>query len=153
MPIKVPKNFERKFHQEYVRKLRGVQESLIARLFYIGEKCLNYAREHPGYTNQTGNLCSSIGYCVVANGQIVHEGEWQMIQGSEGRGYEGMTRGMEYLHKLAAEQPAEGVSFIMVAGMPYAQYVEAIGKNVLDGSEILAEQEIKSELQKMGFQI
>ena len=56
--------------------------ALIAQLFYIGEECLANARANHLYLNQTGNLCSSIGYCVIVDGQIVHEGEWRETAGA-----------------------------------------------------------------------
>ena len=123
--------------------------ALIAQLFYIGEECLANARANHLYLNQTGNLCSSIGYCVIVDGQIVHEGEWRETAGLQGDGKEGMQKGMEYLHQLATEQPTEGVTFLMVAGMPYAQYVEAMSLDVLDTSEQMAKAKIKSMIDRL----
>ena len=123
--------------------------ALIAQLFYIGEECLANARANHLYLNQTGNLCSSIGYCVIVDGQIVHEGEWRETAGLQGDGKDGMQKGMEYLHKLATEQPTEGITFLMVAGMPYAQYVEAMSLDVLDTSEQMAKAKIKSMIDRL----
>ena len=122
--------------------------ALIAQLFYIGEECLANARANHLYLNQTGNLCSSIGYCVIVDGQIVHEGEWRETAGLQGDGKDGMQKGMEYLHQLATEQPTEGITFLMVAGMPYAQYVEAMSLDVLDTSEQMAKAKIKAFIDK-----
>ena len=55
----------------------------------------------------------------------------------------------EALQEVASKQPFDEISFVMVAGMPYAQYVEAMSLNVLDSSERMAEQKIKDMLQKM----
>ena len=123
--------------------------ALIAQLFYIGEECLANAKANHLYQNQTGNLCSSIGYCVIDNGQIVHEGEWKETAGLQGDGKEGMQKGMEYLHQLATEQQTEGITFLMVAGMPYAQYVEAMSLDVLDTSEQMAKAKIKSMIDRL----
>ncbi len=123
--------------------------ALIAQLFYIGEECLANARANHLYLNQTGNLCSSIGYCVIVDGQIVHEGEWRETAGLQGDGKDGMQKGMEYLHQLATEQPTEGITFLMVAGMPYAQYVEAMSLDVLDTSQQMAEKKIKAMLKRL----
>lgn len=123
--------------------------ALIAQLFYIGEECLANARANHLYLNQTGNLCSSIGYCVIVDGQIVHEGEWRETAGLQGDGKDGMQKGMEYLHQLATEQPTEGITFLMVAGMPYAQYVEAMSLDVLDTSEQMAKAKIKSMIDRL----
>lgn len=122
---------------------------MIAQLFYIGEECLANARANHLYLNQTGNLCSSIGYCIISDGQIVHEGEWQATAGAQGNGEEGKQKGIEYLHRLATEQPTEGITFLMVAGMPYAQYVEAMSLDVLDTSQQMAEAKIKEMLNRL----
>ena len=45
------------------------KKALIGQLFYIGEECLTQARSGHKYLNQTGNLCSSIGYCILENGK------------------------------------------------------------------------------------
>jgi len=125
--------------------------ALIAQLFYIGEEVVKHARskDRYRYQDQTGNLCSSVGYCVIADGQIVHEGEWKETAGQQGDGKDGMQKGMEYLHKLATEQPTEGITFLMVAGMPYAQYVEAMSLDVLDTSEQMAKAKIKSMIDRL----
>ncbi len=129
--------------------VRRREAAIIAQLFYIGEECLANARANHIYLNQTGNLCSSIGYCVLSDGQIVHEGEWKQTAGAKGDGNEGVRKGMEYLHRLAQEQPGEGITFLMVAGMPYAQHVEAMSLDVLDSSEQMAEAKIKSMLNRL----
>ena len=63
------------------------KQAIIAQLFYIGEECLTQARSGHKYLNQTGNLCSSIGYCVLVDGKIVHEGEWKAVNGGKGDGH------------------------------------------------------------------
>lgn len=124
------------------------RQSIIANLFYIGEECLANARANHLYLNQTGNLCSSIGYCIIADGQIVREGEWKATAGRQGNGEAGKQKGLEYLHQLAGEQPTQGIVFLMVAGMDYAEYVEDMGLDVLDSSEQLAERKIKEFMSK-----
>lgn len=125
--------------------------ALIAQLFYIGEECLANARANHLYLNQTGNLCSSIGYCVIVDGEIVGEKFFDKSDGQGGikNGADGMQKGMEYLHQLATEQPTEGITFLMVAGMPYAQYVEAMSLDVLDTSEQMAKAKIKSMIDRL----
>lgn len=145
---------ENKFSPQRIRQridaaIQRRQAALIGQLFYIGEQCLANARNRHLYLNQTGNLCSSIGYCIIADGQIVHEGEWRAMAGSGGNGEEGRQKGMEYLHKLATEQPTKGINFVMVAGMPYAQYVEAMSLDVLDTSQQMAEKKIKDMLDRL----
>ncbi len=148
MPVK--SNFSaRRIRERVDAAIENRRKAIIAQLFYIGEECLANARANHLYLNQTGNLCSSIGYCIIADGQIVHEGEWQVTAGAQGEGKEGVQKGMEYLHRLATEQPQEGITFLMTAGMPYAQYVEAMSLDVLDSSERMAQAKIKEMLNRL----
>ncbi len=125
------------------------RQAIIAQLFYIGEECLTIARSGHLYLNQTGNLCSSIGYCILSDGNIVKEGDWQNTAGRKGDGSKGMAEGAAFLHRLEAKQPTSGIVFLMVAGMPYAQYVEAMSLDVLDTSERTARTKIKAMLNRM----
>ena len=125
------------------------KKALIGQLFYIGEECLTQARSGHKYLNQTGNLCSSIGYCILDNGKIISEGEWKAVAGGKGDGEEGKKQGVAFLHDLAAKQTTKGIVFLMVAGMPYAQYVEAMSLDVLDTSEQMAQRKIKDMLNRL----
>lgn len=125
------------------------KKALIGQLYYIGEECLTQARSGHKYLNQTGNLCSSIGYCILDNGKIISEGEWKAVAGGKGDGEEGKKQGVAFLHDLAAKQTTKGIVFLMVAGMPYAQYVEAMSLDVLDTSEQMAQRKIKDMLNRL----
>lgn len=131
------------------RMLELRKKALIGQLFYIGEECLTQARSGHKYLNQTGNLCSSIGYCILDNGKIISEGEWKAVAGGKGDGEEGKKQGVAFLHDLAAKQTTKGIVFLMVAGMPYAQYVEAMSLDVLDTSEQMAQRKIKDMLNRL----
>lgn len=139
---------EQSFKQRIAEAVERRKQAIIANLFYIGEECLANARSNHLYLNQTGNLCSSIGYCIIADGQIVREGEWQATAGKQGNGEAGKQKGLAYLHQLATEQPTEGIVFLMSAGMDYAEYVEDMGLDVLDSSEQLAGRKIKEFMDK-----
>jgi len=131
---------------EFVRKiLERQRRAIIENLTYIGEQALREARGHrEGYKDQTGNLRSSIGYCIVEDGQIIHQSDFEVVK----EGHEGKQKGQEYLQKII-EQSGKGISLIMVAGMPYAEYVEAMSLNVLDTSQQLAEKKVKEWLAKI----
>lgn len=131
------------------RMLELRKKALIGQLFYIGEECLTQARSGHKYLNQTGNLCSSISYCILDNGKIISEGEWKAVAGGKGDGEEGKKQGVAFLHDLAAKQTTKGIVFLMVAGMPYAQYVEAMSLDVLDTSEQMAQRKIKDMLNRL----
>ena len=129
-------------------RIERKKQALFVRLFYIAEECLNNARESHKYKVQTGNLTSSINYCIIDNGEIVKTGEWKATPGTE-NGKAGMEKGMEYLRQMADAQPQDGITFLMVAGMPYARYVEAMSLDVLETSEDMAARKIKVMIQKL----
>lgn len=129
-------------------RIERKKQALYARLFYIAEQCLNNARENHKYKVQTGNLTSSINYCIIDNGEIIKAGEWKAIPGTED-GKKGIDKGMEYLREMAEAQPQDGITFLMVAGMPYAKYVEAMSLDVLESSEAMAEKKVKEMIQKL----
>ena len=129
-------------------RIERKKQALFVRLFYIADECLNNARENHKYKPQTGNLTSSINYCIIDNGEIVKAGEWKATPGTE-NGKDGIDKGMEYLREMAEAQPHDGITFLMVAGMPYAKYVEAMSLDVLESSEEMAEKKIKEMIQKL----
>lgn len=150
MPIKPSNNFSARIRNKVKERTMAAKAAIANRLFYIGEECLNNARSNHGYKVQTGNLTSSINYCVAVDGEIVRAGVWRAFSGSDGDGKEGMQKGMEYLNQTVAELPKDGkIRFVMVAGMPYAQYVEAMSLDVLDTSEQMAGRKIKEMLDNM----
>ena len=54
------------------------------------------------------------------------------------------------MSKLISENP-KGIVLIVVAGMNYARYVEKMGLNVLDSSEMLAKKLVPRMLKDLGF--
>lgn len=103
-------------------------------LIYVGELAVSESRQNHRYKDQTGNLTSSVGYCVLDNGKVVKESSFDIVKG----GGEGAAKGREFLHSLISEN-SSGLVLIVVAGMKYAAYVEAKNLNVLDSAEQLAE--------------
>lgn len=109
------------------------QEAIINNLVYVGESALTQARNGHRYTDQTGNLTSSIGYAIVVNGRVFKKSAFEVVKD----GKQGASAGNKFLQKLIS-QHSKGIVFIMVAGMPYAQYVEAMSLDVLDSAEVMA---------------
>ncbi len=148
MPIKriTPRANISDFVQNHVR---NIEARVIRELCIIGEKCVNQARitEQKGrdYKDQSGNLRSSTGYVVVANGEIVQMSDFAPVGGAT----EGSDSGKAFARKLAAETPT-GFALYVVAGMNYASYVSAKGYDVLDTSELLAERLFKELTGKIG---
>lgn len=114
-----------------------IEKRQIKRLEYLGEMCVKHAREVPpeiGFHDQTGNLRASIGYMVFKDGVAVSENY-------AGKATEGASKG-KMLAKTVGAKYTTGISLVVTAGMNYAIYVEAKGRDVLTSAEILAKQEL-----------
>lgn len=126
------------------KRLQMVKSAMIESLAYVGEEALKQARTGHRYKDQTGNLTSSIGYCILDNGRVVFESDFASVL----NGKEGSREGRDYLRKLISEN-SSGLVFIMVAGMPYAQYVEAMNLDVLESAEMLAKRMLPQILKRL----
>ena len=138
MPLK--KNFDPDKLNEFLMKHTIVQldERIVDQLYYLGEMCVNEARQNGSYKDRTGNLRSSIGYGVFKDGQPIGTGGFEPLEGATD---EGSQTGRNLLMKIGGEH-TEGYVLVVVAGMNYGVYVEARGYNVLTSSELLAEREL-----------
>ena len=134
---------------DYINEQAAIQRKAIVEIMvYIGKQCVNTARSLDTYKDQTGNLRSSIGFIVVDGGQVVFSSGFPVIK----TGSEGAKTGRDFIKELAQEN-STGISLIVVAGMNYASYVEAMGFNVLTSAELLAEQKVPEMLRKLGFEL
>ena len=129
-----------------------IDELIIRRLAYLGEECIIEARDRSAeesWTDRSGNLRSSIGYTITANGKIVMlAGFKQTAQGSEG-----VKTGRALAEELARRY-SSGYTLIIVAGMNYAEYVEAMdNKVVLASTELFARRKLPEMLEKLRSQI
>jgi hypothetical protein len=115
-------------------RVAQLRQVLLNNLIYVGESAVREARENHRYKDQTGNLTSSIGYCVLDNGSVVKSSSFERVK----NGTDGSAKGREFLNSLISEH-SSGLVLIIVAGMQYAAYVEAKNLNVLDSAEQLAE--------------
>ena len=133
MPIKrVTPNSVIKAYIE--KRLRDFREVIIGNLEYVGEQALRQARTGHRYEDQTGNLTSSIGYAIVIDGRVHKQSTFDVVKDGD----KGAKEGEMFLKSLIS-QHSKGIVFIMVAGMPYAQYVEAMSLDVLESAEMMAE--------------
>lgn len=112
-------------------------------LAYLGEESVNFARLNAGYTDQTGNLKSSIGYVILKDGQVINENFEQVLNGGEG-----LAIGQSQASQAALNYP-RGFVLIIVAGMDYARAVESRGKDVITGATLFAEQELPGLLNQL----
>lgn len=118
-----------------------LMKAVIRRFKYIAEACIIEARTNKGYQDRTGNLKASIGYVIIKDRKPLY---WS----DNGGGTEGDEARNNALDDALdnSEIPAEGVCMVMVAGMEYAEYVEALGYNVLTTAEDLAKREVKKAI-------
>lgn len=124
----------------------------IRALSLLGEMCVIEAKDRPqesSWYDQSGNLRSSIGYVIVRDGKIVTYSEFNQVK----QGSDGVKEGKELAQELAKKYTS-GYALIVVAGMNYAELVEAMeSKNVLASAELFARQEMPKMMAKLKTQI
>ena len=127
-------------------RMNRLKRAIIYNLCVVGEKVRNEALDNGSYTDRTKNLRSSVGYVVVVDGQVYKMSAFGKPDGNN----DGRSTGMSYARSLAGKFP-KGIVLIVVAGMRYASYMSAKGYNVLDSSELLADQLVPKMLKQLGF--
>lgn len=125
------------------KEVKRIEQAIIMRFMRLGEECVNNARSLGDYTDRTGNLRSSIGYVVMADGREVKSNFLTVSNGDVGQ-----TASRSLAQELS-KRFATGYALIVVAGMDYAFYVEATGHNVLSSSEHLAKVQMPIMLQQL----
>lgn len=83
------------------------------------------------YTDQTGNLRSSIGYSVYKDGMLVTEGYEAHPKREDGK--DGVSSARLFTEEIHRNYEGRTCA-IIVAGMDYAVYVESRGFDVITGS-------------------
>ncbi len=132
---------------KYIKmQVERIINALIYNLQYVGERCLNAARETDSYKDRTGNLRSSLGYVIVLDGKIKYQSDFEVVK----QGGNGAKSGIQYAKEVARQFP-EGIVLIVVAGMKYASFVSATGRDVLDSAELLADKLVPQILKQLGF--
>ena len=140
-PQFTPEDIERMLQ----KKIAKYEEKIVRILRFVGEKCINEAREYGSYQDRTGNLRSSIGYVVLKDGKSIEKGGFQLTKSG---GKSGQKEGEAFINKVISQYP-KGFVLVVVAGMKYASYVEARNYNVLTSAELLAESEIPRLLKEL----
>lgn len=135
---------------------KEARKQVINYLAYLGEECVSMVREGKQaglWIDRTGNLRSSIGYVVVVDGEIEQLGGFTTTENGTELGASGTAEGRTYVEQLA-QQNNKGFSLILVAGMAYASYVEAMeNKDVLANAELYARQEAPKLAEKLEEEI
>lgn len=133
---------------DYLTAEANSKLQVIANVFcYVGEQCIIEARNGGTYTDQSGNLRSSIGYAVLMNGQVIQSDCVDKIK----NGDEGVSEGQKYLQSRIKKANKKGIVLIVTAGMNYAEYVEAKEYIVLSSAELKAPVLVKQKLTSLGF--
>lgn len=128
-------------------------QRVIASLQYVGETVVNEIRTShiSDWNDQTGNLRSSIGYILAVDGQPLNMSGFEKVDGPDRdkTTEDGSESGKSYAQSLCSLYP-KGIALIVVAGMEYAAYVEAMeNKVVLAQGEIEARKRVNEMIQKL----
>lgn len=115
-----------------------IEDQVKNKLISAGEFFFDIRITNRNYQDRTGDLISSTGYAVGKDGVVIAER------------FEGTENGVLHGSKLAELQLQGkiGYSLVVVAGMNYAFFVESKGYDVLTGSQIETETELKQALDK-----
>ena len=145
----IPRFTQAQFAAELALRLKRIENALIACLKRLGEECVRVARIEGNYIDQTGNLRSSIGFVVVANG-IVVDSNFQTANSDQDS--KGVATGRTFAEDKA-RQYRTGYALVVVAGMEYAAAVESRARDVLTSSEIYAKQRLPAMLAALKLNI
>lgn len=142
----------RKIDRMLFEASKEAERLTIRALSRLGEECVIEARDRSpeaSWFDQTGNLRSSIGYVIVANGDIIHLSGFNHVK----YGSEGAKTGKDLAIELAKRYNS-GYALIVVAGMNYAERVEALdNKVVLASAELYAQNKLPEMRRKLVNQI
>lgn len=139
-------------HDMLMREAERVDRLTIRALSKLGEQCVTKIRDRAGdksWYDQTGNLRSSVGYVIAHNKNIIQYSTFNQVK----QGSEGVKTGKD-LAKELAKRYSNNYVLIVVAGMNYAEFVEAMdNKDVLASTELWAREQVPLMLEKLKRQI
>ncbi|SDE15434.1 hypothetical protein SAMN05421544_10413 [Riemerella columbipharyngis] len=130
----------KKAEEDYSRKVVRV-------LSFVGEKCINKAKEDGNYQDQTANLRNSIGFIIVVDGKVVTEDFHLTAKGMVPSNENPLQYGRDLAYQVAPK--FRGVALVVVAGMKYGAYVESKGRVVLTSAEQLAKIQVPLLLKQL----
>lgn len=139
-------------HDMLMREAERVDRLTIRALSKLGEQCVTKIRDRAGdksWYDQTGNLRSSVGYVIAHNKNIIQYSTFNQVK----QGSEGVKTGKD-LAKELAKGYSNNYVLIVVAGMNYAEFVEAMdNKDVLSSTELWVKEQVPLMLEKLKRQI
>lgn len=139
--------------KRYDAFLAVVDEMQINLFKQLGEEAVTFARsEHANnWQDQSGNLRSSIGYMIFVDGQPVFAPPFETVSPNnppkDGVPLDGAKQG-EQLCRQIGEQTTD-ISLVVVAGMNYALYVEAKGRDVLAGAQTYVQRTLPTMIEQL----
>lgn len=147
MPIRMTTSLRKiaDFQRQEIEKYKKVLLNIFCE---AGEECIIEARNGGTYTDQTGNLRSSIGYAVLNDGKVYQQGQVEQTL----NGKEGISEAKKYLKERIKSAKKEGIVLIVTAGMNYAEYVET-RRVVLSSAELKAPDIVRNLLLGVGFKL
>ena len=137
------------FSQENVNRkvdrfVVSIEQRIVWGLAEVAEAFVNDARNKTpaegSFTDQTGDLRSSIGWVVARDGNI-------LTAKFEGKTAEGRAQGQKTADGVL-RQYSKGFVLVVVAGMEYACAVESKGKDVITGSIPAAKALLKKKIKE-----
>lgn len=139
-------------HDMLMREAERVERLTIRALSKLGEQCVTKIRDRAGdksWYDQTGNLRSSVGYVIAHNKNIIQYSSFNQVK----QGSEGVKTGKDLAEELAKKYSNNYV-LIVVAGMNYAEFVEAMdNKDVLASTKLWVKEQVPLMLEKLKRQI
>ena len=137
------------YQKSVVKKIEGL---VVSAFCTLGDKCVEVARSRAAedsWFDDTGNLRSSIGYVVVRNGIIIKRSSFEVVK----QGSEGAAEGKKLANKLARSCNKD-FALIVVAGIHYAEYVEAMDNRVvLTSAEALVRRQLPIMIKQLEKQV
>ena len=139
-------------HNTLMKESQRVERLTIRALSYLGEQCVTRVRDREGdksWYDRSGNLRSSVGYVISHNGNIVQYSDFNQVK----QGSEGVKVGKDLAEEIVKRYSNDYV-LVIVAGMNYAEFVEAMeNKNVLASAELFARKELPGMMSKLKKQL
>lgn len=119
------------------------EQVIINGLAYVGEQCVNHARDLDTYKDQTGNLRSSTGWTIIKDRKALRTSSFPQVK----NGAKGVKEGKDFAKSFSN---LKGLNLVVVAGMDYAFHVESkYHLDVLKSSEMIAQREVPRMLKDL----
>jgi hypothetical protein len=139
--MKLTPNFNRgKINKALAEQREKVRQAIISRLQFVGETFITEARDNGTYKDRTANLRNSAGYVILEDGE-------QLFISTPGKTKKGQQRARKTIDNAQKQYESyRGFVLICVAGMEYAAAVESRGYDVITGSTMLIEEDLKEAI-------